>query len=264
MPTLRRPDGATIHYRLDGDASLPPLLLIHGLAESGEAFADWLPHLAGGVRVIRPDLRGYGESTIPEGYAYRFADLVEDMAALLDEVGSAHVVGAKIGGTIAMQLAADRPDLALSLAAVGAPASLTRMLDQAPGWIEAIRRDGVEAWVRATTGNRMGSSLPPEKLEWWIGLMSRTRPETLTRFLVMVPGVDVTASLPRIAAPTLVVTTSGSGLGSVDEVRRWQQTIPGSTLHVIEADSYHVAGSHPGACAEAVFAFIDARAQPLA
>jgi len=258
MPTLRRPDGATIHYRLDGAPGLPPLLLIHGLAESGEAFADWLPHLAGRARAIRPDLRGYGASTVPDRYAYRFADLVGDMAALLEETGPAHVVGAKIGGTIAMQLAADRPELVLSLAAVGSPASLTRMREQTPGWIASILADGVEPWVRATTGNRMGSSLSPEKLEWWIGLMSRTRPETLTRFLMMVPGVDVSASLPRIAARTLVVTASGSGLGSVEEVARWQRAIPNSSLQAIEADSYHVAGSHPAACAKAVLDFIAA------
>lgn len=256
MPTLRRPDGAAIHYRLDGDAGLPPILLVHGLAESGEAFADWLPHLAGRARPIRPDLRGYGASAIPDGYVYRFADLVGDMAALLEEIGPAHVVGAKIGGTVAMQLAADRPELVLSLAAIGSPASLTRMREQAPGWIASILADGVEPWVRATTGARMGSSLSPEKLEWWIGLMSRTRPETLARFLAMVPSVDVTANLPRVAARTLVVTTSGSGLGSVEEVARWQRTIPNSSLVTVEADSYHVAGSHPAACAEAVLRFI--------
>jgi 3-oxoadipate enol-lactonase len=258
MPTLRRPDGATIRYRLEGDAGLPPMILIHGLAESGEAFADWMPHLAGKLRAIRPDLRGYGGSVAPAGYAFRFPDLVGDVAGLLDHLapGPVHVVGAKIGGAIAMQLAADRPDLVRSLAVLGAPASLARMREQTPGWLELIRRDGVEAWVRATTGNRMGSALPPDKLEWWIRLMSRTAAPTLESFLAMVPDVDVTASLPRIAAPTLVVTASGGGLGPVDEVRRWQTTIPNSTLQAIDADSYHVAGSHPAVAAAAVLAFV--------
>ncbi|HEY8611772.1 MAG TPA: alpha/beta hydrolase, partial [Roseomonas sp.] len=76
-------------------------------------------------------------------------------------------------------------------------------------------------------------------------LMSRTAASTLEGFLQMVPTVDVTAEVERIQAPTLVVTTTGSGLGSTEEVRAWQQRIPNSRLVVLENDSYHVAASDP-------------------
>jgi pimeloyl-ACP methyl ester carboxylesterase len=71
----------------------------------------------------------------------------------------------------------------------------------------------------------------------------------------MVPTVDVTAELPQIACPALVITTTGSGLGSVDSVRAWQQTIPGSKLEVLPGDSYHVAATDPDACARLVRQF---------
>jgi pimeloyl-ACP methyl ester carboxylesterase len=74
-----------------------------------------------------------------------------------------------------------------------------------------------------------------------------------------VPGIDVWADLPRIACPSLVITTDGSGLGSVEAVRAWQKTIKGSELMVVPGDSYHVAATHPEICAQAALDFITRR-----
>jgi hypothetical protein len=55
----------------------------------------------------------------------------------------------------------------------------------------------------------------------------------------------------------VVITTTGSGLGSVESVRAWQQTIPGSKLEVLPGDSYHVAATDADKCAQLVRAFFD-------
>ena len=91
----------------------------------------------------------------------------------------------------------------------------------------------------------MGTRMTPNQLQWWEDLMSNTAASTLEGFLQMVPTVDVTEEVARIQAPTLVVTTTGSGLGSADEVRAWQTRIPHSRLVVLDNDSYHVAASDP-------------------
>lgn len=67
---------------------------------------------------------------------------------------------------------------------------------------------------------------------------------------------DIRADVPKIVCPTLVITTAGSGLASVDETRAWQQTIPDSELLVLPGDSYHVAASDAVQCAQATFEFI--------
>lgn len=238
-----------------------PVVMLHGLAESGEAFRRWVPYFATHHVVVRPDLRGYGASTPMRGdYAYRFPQLGADIIRLLDELGLERVflVGAKIGGTLAMHLAAHYPDRVIALAAVGAPASLTSFVDRAPGWRKQIREQGVEAWVRETTQGRLGTSLPPDAIDWWVALMSKTPASTLEAFLTMVPTVDVIPDLPRIRCPALVITTTGSGLGSVDSVRAWQETIAGSRLEVLPGDSYHVAATDPDVCAGLARAFFDA------
>jgi pimeloyl-ACP methyl ester carboxylesterase len=250
MPTVETAPGIQVHYTVDDFTdpwnAAPTVLFIHGLAESGEAFRAFVPALARHARVVRMDLRGYGRSpAMPADHPWRFDALVEDVVALVGALGSpkVHLVGGKIGGTIALAVAARHPALIDRLAVLGAPASLRDMASLTPGWRAQIAREGVLAWVRATNGGRMGSGMMPGQLEWWAQMMGRTAPSTLEGFLQMVPSVDVREEVSRIAAPTLVVTTTGSGLGSVETVRAWQEQIPGSRLTVIDSDSYHVAAS---------------------
>lgn len=260
-------DGCEIAVRID-DFTLPwdckaPVVMLHGLAESGEAFRRWVPYFADKHPIIRPDLRGFGSSTPTAGeYEYRFAGLGEDIIHIMDalDIERFYLIGGKIGGAISLHMAATYPDRIIAVAGIAAPASLRSFEDRAPGWRKQIATEGVAPWVQETTGFRLGTSLPPEAIAWWVAFMSRTAPSTLEAFLRMVPTVDVTAELPAIACPTVIVTTTGSALGDVDAVRKWQETIPGSTLAVVESDSYHVAATHPDDCAKITRAFFDSLA----
>jgi hypothetical protein len=53
-----------------------------------------------------------------------------------------------------------------------------------------------------------------------------------------------------------VITTSSSGLGSIEETRAWQEKIPSSRLLVMPGNSYHVAASHADQCAAETLRFI--------
>lgn len=239
----------------------PPVVMLHGLAESGEAFRRWVPYFAARHRVVRPDLRGYGNSTpMRADYTYKFATLGDDIIRLLDalQLDRVYLIGAKIGGALAMHLAAKHADRVIALAAIAPAVSLLSFGERAPGWRKQIAEQGVEAWVRETTAFRLGTSLPPAAIDWWVASMSRTHASTLEAFLRMVPTVDVTAELPHIACPTVVITTSGSGLAGVDAVKAWQQTIPNSKLAVLPGDSYHVAATDPDACAQIVRDYFEA------
>ena len=73
---------------------------------------------------------------------------------------------------------------------------------------------------------RLGSTFPPEGVEWWTKFMGRTAVSTQLGFMPTIACADIRADVPKIACPTLVITTEGSGLASVEETRAWQQTIP--------------------------------------
>ena len=267
MPTLKSP-GFDLHYEVD-DFTAPwdtpaTVLLLHGNAESGAAWYGWVPHLAPRVRVVRPDMRGFGASTpMPRDFPWTLDVLIGDYARLMDRLGVErfHLVGAKIGGTIARAFAARRPERVLSLTVVGTPPPLREgAAERAPALAEEFEKDGVEAWARRTMTSRLGSRFPAAGVEWWTRFMGRTAVSTQVGFMGTIACADIRADLPRIACPTLVITTEESGLASVGETRAWQQTIAGSELLVLPGNSYHAAASDAERCAHATLEFI-ARAE---
>jgi len=262
MPIFRVSPDCTLHYVVD-DYSDPwrepqTILMMHGNAESGAAWYAWVPQLARHYRVVRPDMRGFGASTaMPRDFPWTLDCVCDDFLALMDHLGVArfHVVAAKIGGTLARYFAARHPDRVLTLTVVGTPPP-RRGVGRRPELMEEFEKQGVQHWARRTMAGRLGSRFPPEGLEWWIRFMGRTAVSTQLGFMPTIADSDITDALPRIRCPTLVITTEGSGLGTVEEMRAWQRMIPRSELLVLPGNSYHVAASDPERCAQATLDFI--------
>jgi pimeloyl-ACP methyl ester carboxylesterase len=70
---------------------------------------------------------------------------------------------------------------------------------------------------------------------------------------------DIREDLPKIACPTLVITTEESALGSVEETGAWQRQIRDSELVVLRGNSYHVAATHAAESAAATLDFLKRR-----
>ncbi len=267
MPSYPAGNGCDLHYRDDcfADAWVAPetALLLHGNAESGQAWNAWMPIMGRRFRVIRPDMRGFGASTpMPEDYAWSFDELVADYVGLLDHLGlgAVHVVAAKVAGPIAMRMAALYPGRVKSLVLLGTLVSgATSLGDRHASWVKKIREEGVESWARWTMPGRLGTACPPEMLEGWSRLMGATAMSTQMGFMRGVPGLDVRGDLASIKAPTLVVNTDASGIDGMDATLAWQRQIKGSELMILPGDSYHVAASHPEPCAAATVEFIGRR-----
>jgi len=101
---LIRP-GATIAYWVSGPERAPVVLLLHGATLDHRAWDAQVDELTPQYRVVVPDLRGHGESTL-EG-AFRFDDAVDDAAALLDVVDTGAPIalgGLSLGGNIAQEI----------------------------------------------------------------------------------------------------------------------------------------------------------------
>jgi 3-oxoadipate enol-lactonase len=99
------------------------VLLVHGVGESGIAWFGWVPRIAQEFSLLRPDLPGFGRSAIPRDFEWSLASLAKTLADFLDsiKVESVHIVGAKLGGSIAMQFAADYPGRTRTLVVASAP-----------------------------------------------------------------------------------------------------------------------------------------------
>jgi 3-oxoadipate enol-lactonase len=237
-----------------------PIVLLHGVAESHVAWQQWVPFLSGQFRVLRPDLPGFGQSPLPASYDCTTQQVAGDLIRWLDalKVDRFHLVGAKVGGSTALQLAADYPDRVKTLAVFGTPAKgapggkadLTKFTDQ-------IRRDGVRAWAAATMPSRLGSDASPEMMAWWTDeLMGKADPQACIGYSGAVSGMDLEPILGKITAPTMVVTTEDSPLQPVSAAREYQEKIPKSKLIVLKGNSYHIAAVRPHECATLTLQFI--------
>ena len=263
MPTLKSSD-LEMHYEVDDftDPWTKPetILLLHGNAESGLAWWGWVPQLARQYRVVRPDMRGFGRSTpMPRDFPWTLDVIIDDYIRLMDALGIErfHLVGAKIGGTIARAFAARRPDRVLTLTVVGTPPPFREgAAERVPELVKGFAENGVEPWARRTMAGRLGDAFPPEGVEWWTKFMGRTDRNTQIGFMKLIAIADIRADIPKIRCPTLVITTEESGLASTEQTRAWQQQIPGSKLLVLPGNSYHVAVSDAEKCARATLDFI--------
>jgi 3-oxoadipate enol-lactonase len=254
-----------MHYEVD--SSVAPwrapetILMMHGNSESGVVWYGWVPHLLGHYRLVRPDMRGFGKSTpMPDNHAWTLDELADDYAALMRTLGIArfHVVAAKFGGSVARRFAARYPELVISLTLVGTPtAKRPAMEANLPSWVAELQADGVESWARRTMGNRLGTEFDPQGVSWWVKLMGSTALSTQIGFMKSgISVTDLTPDLSRIRCPALVFASPSEALGSVDDVRAWQEQMPNSRLYVVPGNSYHVAATAAELCALETLRFI--------
>jgi 3-oxoadipate enol-lactonase len=263
MPILSLAPAVEMHYRVDDftDPWTKPesVLLLHGNAESGTSWYRWVPVLGRRLRVVRPDMRGFGQSTpMPRDFPWSLDVIIDDYCRLLDALGleRVHLVGAKIAGVIGRAFAARRSDRVATLTVVGSPPPLRKGADKIPELTREFETHGIAHWARRNMAGRLGDEFPPEGIEWWTHFMARTALSTEIGFNAAINYSDIRADIPNIRCPTLVITTEGSGLASVEETRAWQERIADSRLLVLPGNSYHVAASHPERCAQATLDFI--------
>ncbi len=264
MPEALLSNDLTIHYE-DHDFTDPwtqseVVVMMHGNLESSKAWYAWVPILSRHFRVIRPDMRGYGQSRPPVGEfdPWTIDVPIDDTIALMDQLGikKFHLIAAKIGGFIARRFAARFPDRVKTLTVIGTPPPIYDTAARVESLTKDIKANGIGPYAQQTMGGRLGKNFPAKGVQWWIDMMANTPVSSQLCFIKRIPLEDITPDLPKIQCPTLVITTEGSALGSVEVTRQWQRLIPHSRLFVLPGDSYHAAASEAEQCAQETLAFM--------
>lgn len=104
---------ARARVRIEGDASAPVIVLIHGFSFSLESWDGWAETLSQTHRVVRMDLPGHALTGPDPQARYSVDQTVDFVEGLLSELGIERAVlgGNSLGGLVAWKLAARRPDL---------------------------------------------------------------------------------------------------------------------------------------------------------
>ena len=102
----------------------PAVLLVHGLGASGRYWRLVAERLSGDLRIIAPDLLGFGRSPWPD-IDYRVEDHLDALDGLLSrpelEDRLPVLVGHSLGAILALAWAARQPDRFAGLALIGLP-----------------------------------------------------------------------------------------------------------------------------------------------
>jgi lipase len=114
-------DGVRLHYRVAGHGE--PLVLLHGVTDSGACWGRAANRLAQTNKVIALDQRGHGRSDAPAPGNYRRKEYVADIAALIEDEANdlANVMGHSFGGSNALAFAATQPQRVKKLILVDPP-----------------------------------------------------------------------------------------------------------------------------------------------
>ena len=232
------PGGLQLAY--DEAGSGMPLLLVHGWPHDRTMWASQLAGLATYARVLAPDLRGAGGSTVSGPYTIdQYAD---DLVAFLESLGiaSAVVCGLSMGGYIAFSMLRRHRERirGLVLADTRATADTDEIRANREKLIALIEQDGTAALAERQIEPMLGRSTrerQPLLVETVRRMMAAVPPEgAIGALRAMAARSDSTPLLGTIDVPTLVVGGAEDGIIAPDVLRSMAASIPRSRIEILE------------------------------
>jgi 3-oxoadipate enol-lactonase len=186
----------------------PALLLWNSLGTDLHMWDPQARALAGRFRVVRYDSRGHGRSDVPAGH-YSLERLGHDLLALCDvlDIEQAHICGLSLGGQVALWLASHHPERVMRavFADTAARIGTDTLWNQR---IEMVRAGGMRA-IRDAIVARFVSEpfrqLHPDVAERLGATMEATAPDGYVATCEALRDADLTASVSRIRAPSLII-----------------------------------------------------------
>lgn len=115
-------DAPPVTLAYDDDGSGPTLVFLHGGWLSAESWAGQRDRFGDEYRIVAPDLRGHGRTGPSETRRYSIDLLVDDLDALLSELGveESVICGLSLGSMVAQVYAARNPERVRGILLAGA------------------------------------------------------------------------------------------------------------------------------------------------
>jgi 3-oxoadipate enol-lactonase len=264
-------NGISISVHDEGTGT--PLLFVHGFPLDHSMWHGQLDSLATDYRVIAPDLRGFGQSTVTEGVV-TMETYADDLAALLDELGidsSQKIVlcGLSMGGYIAWQFHRKYKDrlLGLILCDTRAIADSPEAVANRKKLAATVLEHGTEP-VAAAMMPKLFSAASNEYRQATVELTRQcllaTSPQGIAAAsLGMAERPDVTADLPSIEVPALLIVGEDDQISTVEEMRGIAEAMPNADLLVIPEAGHMSPLENPELVNQAIRKFVSRLQEPV-
>lgn len=246
----------------------PPVLLVHGFPLDHTMWDAQIAALTSHARVIAPDLRGFGQSPLGDvdlQHGITMEQYADILVELLDALGIGEPVvlaGFSMGGYIAWQFVRKYSQRLRALIQCDTRAAA----DNEEGRAGRLKMaDNVAEWGTARVAEMMGPKLlaprtfetKPEVVAAVRRVVEQTSPAAIAaaqRGLAARP--DVTAMLPTIQLPTLVLVGAMDAISTRDEMRSMADAIPNAKFVEIANAGHMTTMENPAAVNEALLSFL--------
>jgi pimeloyl-ACP methyl ester carboxylesterase len=254
--------GQRVHYVEWGQASAPPVIMLHGITGHARTWDDECRLLAGRYHALALDQRGHGDTDPAPDGDYSDDALLGDLVAFAGALGLRRLslVALSLGGRVAINFAGRHPDrvermvivdIGPEIAPVGrarvgtlmatAPERFatrdevfTHMRANAPLYSEALLRQRAEHAVRP---------LPDGGFTW---KYDRGLRDAIRQGRLRLPS-DLWVQWRAITCPTLLVRGALSDILTDEMAKRMVDELPSARLVVVPGAGHTVPGDQPGA-----------------
>jgi esterase len=254
------------HFLDWGTAGRPPLLLIHGGAQTAHSWDEVAPELARDHHVLAIDQRGHGDSGWAPDGRYRREDFVADIRAFLDHQGWAAVtlMGLSLGGLNSIAFAARHGERVRGLLVIDVAPTVARTGSEAIRSHVAVRDFASfdEAVERALAFNpRRTRANIEERLRHALRETTDGRWTYKYDPAIGSSGLETNfeilwEAVRSIRCPTLLVRGGESHVLAAETVDRFAAELPGSEVAVVPGAGHSVMGDNPAGFLAAVKPFL--------
>ncbi len=260
------------HYLEWGSAANPPMLLLHGFAQTCHSWDFVALGFSDDYRVIVLDQRGHGDSDWADDGDYSPETQQNDISAVVSEIGLEEfmLMGLSMGGRNSFTYAANNPDRVRALVIVDAgPQNMQQgtqnirnfvqqddELDSVDAFVERVLKYNPRRAPEQIRGSIMHNlkQLPNGKWTWKYdkrlrmpGRRMGSDPETEKRLW---------GYLESLQCPTLLVRGGASDIIAMDTAEKMHAVIPNSQMATIEGAGHLVMGDSPAGFQRAVTEFL--------
>lgn len=228
-------DGLELRYMVQGSG--PYVTLVHGIGADHASWDVIAQALEPFFTVVRPDLRGHGQSARMSRCS--LDDFVGDIDSLLDAVGvgKTHLVGFSLGGLISQKYAIEHGSRLNRLVLISSVAERTdEERARVAGRADQIDREGIAAVVAAAEDRWFTPAFKaanPEMVAARLKQLIANDHRSYAAAYRVFGQADRGMAFDRIEAPTLVMTGENDSGSSPRMSRLLHEKIRGSTLSIL-------------------------------
>lgn len=219
------------------------LLLIHGLGCDASIWDPFIPRLTERRRVLAVCCRGSRGSRPHDDVAWSTADMAGDVARLIENRSSeaVDVIGLSMGGTVALQLALDAPELVGWLAVIG---SFAGFADEVRPFLDAemerVRGESMRESAQRRIETAFSEGVDADTLAWVVDMVAGMHKPWYERQVAATFAFDVRDRLDEITAPTTVIAGSADRTVPVEMVREVADGIEGARFVELDGAGHFV------------------------